>query len=222
MKIRYFITALLAAVSLGACDEHEEMVDLTLKVGNVYRMDGSIVPAEHHRQQMQSAPQPIGVVVAVGGQDDGFSALVVGLHDLEGEYCFSAKTAETDAGRDIKAFDGKENTTTLLTEYQEDKALDPMGAIAAATYSAGGITGWHLPSVGEMMAIVKNRSTIRATLNMLGADDFCDEWYQTSTVDGSSDETAVMYNYCVIMPEGRVWGENKTKPHRVRPFMILR
>lgn len=213
---------LLAALFMVACDEHEEVVDLTLKVGNVYRMDGSIVPAQHHKQQLDEAPQPVGVMVAVGGEEDDYSALIMGLYDLEGEYWFSAKTAETDVSRDLEAFDGKENTTMLLSEYQDDEELDPMGAIMAATYAAGGITGWHLPSVGEMAAVVRNRSIVRNTLNMLGADDFQNEWYLTSTVDGSSSETAIMYNYCVIMPEGRVWSENKTKPHRVRPFMILR
>lgn len=222
MKIMHYIMALLAALAMVACDEHEELVDLTLKVGNVYRVDGTIVPPAHHRQQLDQAPQAVGVVVAVGTADDNYSALVMGLYDLEDSYWFAAKESETDASTDLEAFNGKENTTMLLSEYKEDESLDPMGAIMAATYNAGGITGWHLPSVGEIRAVVQNRSTVLGTINMLGADDFRDEWYLTSTVDGSSSETAVMYNYCILMPEGRVASELKTQSHRVRPFMILR
>ena len=222
MKIRHFILSLLAASVLAACDKHEEVVDLTLRVGNVYRMDGTIVPPEHHKRQQQEAPQAVGVIVAVGQDGDNYSALVMGLHDLDGKYWYSGKSAETGAGTDLDAFNGKENTTTLLTEYTEDADLDPMAAIMAATYTAGGITGWHLPSVGEMKAVVSNRLTIRGTLHSLGYDEFRDEWYQTSSVDGTSDETAVLYNYCIIMPEGRVVSELKTQEHRVRPFLILR
>lgn len=214
--------ALLAAVVMVACDEHEEVVDLTLKVGNVYRADGTIVPPAHHRQQLDQAPQAVGVVVAVGTEDDSYSALIMGLYDLEDLYWFSAKEAETEAGTDLEAFNGKENTSMLLSEYKEDNSLDPMGAIMAATYNAGGITGWHLPSIGEMKAVVKNRSTVLGTVSMLGADDFKDEWYLTSSVDGASSETIIMYNYCILMPEGRVASELKTESHRVRPFLILR
>lgn len=222
MKIKRLLMMLMAVVTLAGCDEHEAVVDLSLKVGNVYRMDGSIVPPLHHKKQLNEAPQAVGVVVAVGGPEDNYSALIMGLEDLDDKYWYSAKSAETSASSDLYAFNGKENTTKLLTEYTEDAELDPLGAVMAATYTAGGITGWHLPSVGEMKAVVKNRLVIRETLHGLGADEFRDEWYLSSTVDGSSDETAVMYNYCIIMPEGRVVSELKTLPHRVRPFMIIR
>ena len=222
MKIRHYIMALLAICTMVACDEHEEVVDLTLKVGNVYRVDGSIVPPKHHRQQLDNAPQAVGVVVAVGGEEDNYSALVMALHDLDDKYYFTAKSTETSAGTDLEAFNGKENTTTLISEYKEDEELDPLGAIMCAIYSAGNITGWHLPSIGEMKAVVKNRLPIRDALHTIGAEEFKDEWYLSSTVDGSSDETAIMYNYCIIMPEGRVVSELKTQVHKVRPFMIIR
>ena len=85
-----------------------------------------------------------------------------------------------------------------------------------------GALSWHLPSVGEMQAVITDRYTIRESISIVGGDDFSNEWYLTSTVDGSSNETAEMYNYCVIMPEGRVVSELKTMTHKVRPFLIIR
>ena len=66
---------------MAACEEHQEVVDLTLRVGNVYRTDGTIVPAQHHKAQGDDAPMAVGVLVAVGGQDDNYSALVMALED---------------------------------------------------------------------------------------------------------------------------------------------
>lgn len=222
MKAIHFLTIVLAAILMAACDEHQEVVDLTLRVGNVYRTDGTIVPPQHHKAQGDEAPMAVGVLVAVGGQDDNYSALVMALEDLDDTYWFSGKSSETDVMTDLESFNGRENTSTLLFEYSEDKELDPMGAVMAGAYNAGGITGWHLPSVGELMAVVKHRNTVAGSLKMLGAQDFSNEWYLTSTADGNSEETKFMYCYCVIMPEGRVVGELKTEKHKVRPFMIIR
>ena len=214
--------ALMAGMMLAACDAHEEVVDYTLKIGNVFRMDGSIVPPEYHLSEEGQTAEAIGIVVAIGGEEDNYSALVMALNDLKGEYWYTAKTAETGVSTDVEAFNGKENTSTLLIEYSEDKELDPMGAIMASTYNAGNITGWHLPSVAEMKSVVKNRLLITRIVKALGGDDFGNSWYLTSTADGSSDETTIMYNWCIIMPEGRVVKAEKTESHKVRPFMIIR
>lgn len=225
MKKLIYILSLFTAALMAACEKHVEPVDLTLKVGNVYRIDGTIVPVDYHRGQGTDAPQAVGIITAVGTPEDNYSALVMALRDLDGTYWFTAKKAETEVSSDIQAFNGKENTAMLLSEYAEDKELDPMGAVMASTYSVGGISGWHLPSVGEMRSVADNRFVIRRTLQLLGpdvADDFTGDWYLTSTVDGSSGETSELYNYCIIMPEGRFWSELKTHQHKVRPFLMLR
>ena len=221
-KFHLAIIMMIAACIMGACDEHQEVIDLTLKVGNVYRGDGTIVPVQYHMQQGEAAPIAIGVLVAVGEKDDNYAALIMALEDLEGRYWFTAKTADTKVNTDLVNFNGKENTTILLSEYAEDETLDPMGAIMAGAYRAGGVAGWHLPSVAEMMEAAKNRQKVEESLRMLNAKNFDNEWYLTSTADGTSDETALRYNYCVIMPEGRIVGELKTEKHNVRPFMIIK
>ena len=222
MKIRTMILSLLATLLMVGCDEHVDVVDLSLKVGNVYRVDGSIVPPSHHVGQRDEAPQAVGVVVAVGTTSDKYTALVMALEDLDESYWFSGITDDTDVSTDVKAFNGKENTAMLLSEYAKNKELDPTGAIMAGAYQAGGITGWHLPSVGEMLAAVNNRETVSNTLKMLHVTGFTGEWYLTTTADGTSSETKMLYNYCIIMPEGRVNSKLKTELHKVRPFMIIR
>ena len=74
----------------------------------------------------------------------------------------------------------------------------------------------------EMLAAVNNRETVSNTLKMLHVTGFTGEWYLTSTADGTSSETKMLYNYCIIMPEGRVNSKLKTELHKVRPFMIIR
>ena len=222
MRKLIYILSLCMAVLVCSCEEHIVPVDLTLRVGNIYRADGSIVPPAHHRVEGETAPEAVGVVVSVGEDGADYSALVMSLHDLPGSYWFAAETGKTDVSSDTKLFNGKENTATLLYEYADNDKLDPMGAIMAASYTAGNIAGWHLPSVGEMRSVIQGKYTIRESIRIVGGDDFCNEWYLTSTVDGSSDETAEMYNYCVIMPEGRVVSELKTQTHKVRPFLIIR
>lgn len=222
MRKLIYIWSLFMAVIMCSCEKHVIPVDLTLRVGNIYRADGSIVPPAHHRVEDETAPEAVGVVVSVGEDGDGYSALVMSLYDLQGSYCYAAETGETDASTDTELFNGKENTAILLSEYAENEKLDPRGAIMASAYYAGGVAGWHLPSVGEMQAVITDRYTIRESISIVGGDDFSNEWYLTSTVDGSSSETAEMYNYCVIMPEGRVVSELKTMTHKVRPFLIIR
>lgn len=220
-KIVYFLT-LLIAVGLYSCDDHIELVDLSLKIGNIYRMDGTIVPVDYHLTQGEEAPEAIGVVTGIGAKEDSFSALVVALVDLPGNYYFSNDTIETNASSDLEAFNGKENTAALLAEYAENENLDPMGAVMATAYSAGGVAGWHLPSVAEMYSVVKNRGIVIDAIKKVGGEDFKDEWYLTSTVDGTSDKTSLFYNYCIIMPEGRRISDFRNSSHKVRPFFVLK
>lgn len=214
------MTALMMSVT-SCLDEHIEPVDLTLKVGNVYCHNGSVYPVNHCTQQTDL--QPVGVVVAVGGENDSWQALVMGLHDI-GKACYLDDTASEIKGisTDTDAFDGKQNTSALIQAMADDKSVRPEAALMVAAYTEGGTSGWHLPSVAELRMAAVNRWAIHNAINAVGGEPFSDDWYQTSTTDGSSSETEMLYNYCVILPEGRVVSENKTVEHRVRPFLILR
>lgn len=223
-------------VMLCACDKHEEVVDRSLRIGNVYCADGSVISPDDYNTLLQNGdvqPVALGVIVAVGIDEDNYSALIMSKEDLSGTYAFlNTYSEEGNNSTSLTTFDGKENTSMLLNAYNESTEEDdngnvsygivPDAAIAATCYTAGYIAGWHLPSVGELKAAINNINKISASLAIIGGDIFENDWYQTSTVDGSSSESSMMYNYNVIMPEGRIVSTLKTEAHKVRPFLILR
>lgn len=221
-KIGFIILTVFMCITTIGCEEHLEPVDLSLKIGNIYRTDGTIVPIDYHLAQGKDSPEAVGVVCAVGEKKDNYNALVVALNDLGNEYYFANDTVATKASSDLELFNGKENTAALLAEYGENENLSPMGAVMATAYTAGNIAGWHLPSVAELYSIVKNKGIIISSIKQVGGEDFEDEWYLTSTVDGTSDNTSLFYNYCIIMPEGRRVSDFRTSSHKVRPFLIIR
>lgn len=216
MKNLIYTILLTLVAGLTACDEHEVPVDWSDKDGNIYCTDGSIIPLQ---ELESSAKTPAGVVVKVGAETDGFQAIVIALQDV-GYHAFADTLYNiSNVTTDISAFDGKSNTAALLVEYVEEPKLCPSAAIKASSYNASGITGWHLPSVAELKAA--NNAVVQAALRQVG-EPFDTDWYVTSTVDGTSSETAVNYNYCVSMTEGRVVSSIKTESHKVRPFLMVK
>lgn len=211
-KLLFF--AVLAA--LASCDEHVIPVDWSDREGNIYCTDGSIVP---YSTLDDSGKVPAGVVVKVGSETDGFQALVIALEDI-GQYAYADSLYNiANVTTDITSFDGKHNTATLLVEGVKEAAFNPQAAMAAAGYSASGITGWHLPSVAELKAA--NKAGVQNILKQLG-EPFRQDWYISSTVDGTGVGTAINYNYCVSMTEGRVVSSFKTEAHVVRPFLLIK
>ena len=216
--MKKFIYTILLALAAGftACDEHEVPVDWSDKDGNIYCTDGSIVPLA---QLASSSKTPAGVVVKVGNDTDDFQASVIALHDV-GSYAYADTLYNiSNVATDTEAFNGKSNTAALLVEYTSEPRLNPSAAIMASSFNASGITGWHLPSVAELKAA--NNAVVQSALQQVGKP-FDNDWYITSTVDGTSGLTAVNYNYCVSMTEGRVVSSIKTEGHRVRPFLLVK
>lgn len=211
--------AAVLAVLPSCLDEHVPVVDLSLRVGNIYCADGQIVPVDHF---LTTDLMPVGVVVAVGGADDTYRALVMGLEDL-GETHFLNTLEEDVSGvsSDLTLFNGKENTAALVFAVTENEELNPGGALLATSYIAGGISAWYLPSVAEFRAVTAGWTAVAGTLSALGAEPLGTR-YQTSTVDGTSDDSSMLYNYCIELPKGNVTSTLKTEPHAVRPFLLLR
>lgn len=220
---RKFLSAVIGAAALAvlpSClDEHVPVVDLSLRVGNVYCADGQIVPVDHF---LTTDLTPVGVVVAVGAPEDSYRALVMGLEDL-GDTHFLNTIQEEVSGvsADLTLFNGKENTAALLYAVTENEELNPGGALLAASYIAGGMSAWYLPSVAEFRSVAASWSAVSSTLAAIGAEPLGTR-YQTSTVDGTSDDSAMLYNYCIELPKGNVTSTLKTEPHTVRPFLLLR
>ena len=222
MKMKKIILAAfaLAATTLGSClDEHIDPMDLSLKVGNVYCENGSIYPYDYI--VMQDSPAA-GVVTAVGTKDDAFRALVVALEDA-GSESFLNKAEDNLQGvsTDLTTFDGKENTAGLLYAVMKDSTLVSGSAILCSTYMAGGAATWHLPSVAEFRTVAQNYATVAQTLDKVKGQPLGD-CYQTSTADGTSNNSARLYNFLIELPKGNASSVMRTESHPVRPFLILK
>lgn len=219
MNIKGFIYSILLIMGslMASCDKHEDLIDYTLKVGNIYCMDGTIVPPGEFPDM---GKQAVGVVVRVGEKEEDYQAIVVGLRDIGmAAYADTLYTIRS-VSSDITLFNGKHNTAALMNEYTGEERLNPGAAIKCTNYTCGNISGWHLPSVAEVKAA--GNGTVRRSIEIAGGATFKEDWYMTSTIDGSSEETTVNYNFCINMAEGRVVSSYKTEAHLVRPFLVIR
>ena len=52
----------------------------------------------------------------------------------------------------------------------------------SSSYSAGGITGWHLPTKDELLAVYSNKSAVSSGLTAAGGSQFTSNWYWSSSV----------------------------------------
>ena len=219
MNIKGFIYSILLFMGgiMASCDKHEDLTDYTLKVGIIYCMDGTIVPPGEFPGM---GKQAVGVVVRVGEKEEDSQAIVVGLRDIGmAAYADTLYTIRS-VSSDITLYNGKHNTAALMNEYTEEERLNPGAAIKCANYTCGDINGWHLPSVAEVKAA--GNGAVRRSIDIAGGAAFKEDWYMTSTIDGSSEETTVNYNFCINMAEGRVVSSYKTEAHLVRPFLVIR
>lgn len=219
-RIFFYIAACITATCfMSSCDEHIKVIDRTLKVGNIYCTDGTTVPPEDYPEYGCRA---VGVVVAVAGPEEDWHSLVMALEDLPEEAVYTDTLMNvSNVSSSLTELDGKQNTSALLVEGEKEPRLNPQAALNAAAYAEWGITGWHLPSVAEMGMAARNRAAVNRALDVAGGQRFDNQWYHTSTADGSSSQTAVNYNYCVIMPEGNAVSSIKTSYHKVRPFLMV-
>lgn len=222
-KIHIIAFLLMLAASFTAClDEHQEPVDLSLKVGNIYCVDGNIYPVDYFATMGKS---PAGIVTAVGGPNDNYRALVMGLEDAGQAYYVNTVLEDiSDVSSDVTLFDGKENTAALLMAALNSDStcvIIPAGALLCSTYNANGVGAWHLPSVAEFRTVASAYTVISASLKAVGAAPL-DVRYQTSTIDGTSSNAQQLYNYTIELPKGNIASSIKTESHLVRPFMILR
>lgn len=215
------IVTIFAGLNTSCVDDHVEPVDMTLKVGNVYCANSAIIPVDYYLQGYNS--QAVGVVAAVGTEEDNFRALIMSLEDLGRARFLNDVNIEVDnIYTDAEEYNGKESTSALVYAASQNDKIYPDAALLCSGYMAGSITGWHLPAIAEWKRTVVNKETISRTLALLEVQGFRDDWYQTSTADGASDETILMYNYVITLPEGRVTSSIMTEEHYVRPFLTLK
>ena len=212
---RPFHSAVMLAVAvsslwgLSSCEEHTDIYDRSIKVGSVLLSDNTVItPSGYDRKEHLA----VGIVFYVNRD----TALVVGLKEL-GSWQFSDSLGTvTSVVNDAYSKCGMENTAAIMASDIHSPAVE-----AVRRYTSP-VSGWALPSAGELRALSENLPTVTASMKMVRGDAFSTSQYVSSSQDGSSSESEQMYYLSVSLNNGYVTSTVKTTPGMVRPVLRLR
>ena len=211
--MKRFLFSVMTAVCLltvVSCEEHTDIYDNRVSVGNILLSDNTLISPHGYDKDCHMA---VGVVFYTNRD----TALVVGLREL-GEYQYSDSLGTiSSVTNDDYSKCGVENTAAIMAA--EDMYCP---AVEAVMQYSSPVSGWALPSAGELRALSKNLYVVRHAMEVVGGDDFSDGQYLSSSQDGSSSESEQMYYYSVSLRNGFVTSTVKTTPNRVRPVLRLR
>ena len=204
----------LLSLLISSCSEHTEPLDYSsLKVGNILLADARVIPLNTYSKSTEKA---IGVIFAV--QND--TAYVASLKELgDFSYCDSVGNVANVDGT-IKKMAGLSNTAALM-DYSLTNNIKVPAATAAVNFSDE-LTGWYLPSCGELKKLSDNLNLVKNVMNAIGGDRLSDEQYVSSSQDGTSTANESLYCYSVCLKTGYVTSTLKSEKHRVRPVIIIR
>lgn len=222
MKITKIISSvmisLMFATGLTSCDEHIEVEDTSLKVGQILCTDGSIVALE---QIEPLRKQPIAVVFYVNHGDDNTipsgTGLAAYLWDVKEQAFSDSIGVSQGTSTSFTACDGNSNTYAL---YNNKNANSPMAQTVFDLWHNG--RSCYVPSVGEMRLMFYNRGVINKYSQILGgtalSDKDTESFYWTSTeVAGQAPAKAWVYS----LTAGTIQEAPKTQSYKIRPIVTL-
>ena len=203
------MSVLCSLVCLSSCEEHTDIYDRSIKVGSVLLSDNTVItPGGYDSKEHQA----VGIVFYVNRD----TALVVGLKEL-GNFPFSDSLGTvTSVVNDAYSKCGMENTAAIMASDIHSPAVE-----AVRRYTSP-VSGWALPSAGELRALSENLPTVTASMKMVRGEAFSTSQYVSSSQDGSSSESEQMYYLSVSLNNGYVTSTVKTTPGMVRPVLRLR
>ena len=111
---------------------------------------------------------------------------------------------------------GTENTAAIVASGINSPAVE-----SVLRYPSP-LSGWVLPSAGELRALSANRCAVETAMRIIEGDAFSNSQYVSSSQDGSSSESEQMYYLSVSLANGFVTSTVKTSPGAVRPIMRIR
>ena len=209
--------AMIALLAVG-CTKHTIVADRTLKVGNIYCSDGSVVdPQTYIQEGLDNAAGIIFWVNDTLNTED--KAFVVSLSNARQDIWCDSLTA-TGVSTSIEAFDGAANTA-MLQSFEIKTGAEAPAMKIAVKYNEG-IVNWHLPSVRELMEIYNNSAIIGKALQACNGEDFDKVWYWSSTEDNSGGQNKHFYAYIVSLKEGRIQSSYKLEQYHVRPVKAIK
>jgi hypothetical protein len=205
---------------LASCQEHEELIDISLKIGNLYCSDGSVINPRSYRESGKTA---VAVIFWVN-KNSGLAtdkAFAVSLENLPAVAWAELLENINDVSTDVEALNGASNTASIITWGSEEGVSTPAGS-GAYNYAKQGVSGWFLPSMAEAMQIYMNKDAIYDAFKYCDGKEFSNIWYWTSTQDGTGPDTPILNALSVSLTEGRGTGSNKMNIFAVRPIIGIK
>ena len=203
-----FCLAFLTTYLLSSCADHNDMFDSGIRVGNILLADNTMVSPDGYDAEHMTA---VGVVFYAKGD----TAIAVAPDEL-GDYCFADTIGSVNgASHDSYSIDGQTSTAALVV------ATTNTPAAKACVEYASPLSGWYLPSAGELRALAANLGTVSRSMQVIGGTPFDDVQYLSSSEDNSSSSNAVLNCYCVSLLRGYAVAVPKTEQHRVRPTILI-
>ena len=203
-----FCLAFIITYLLSACADHDDMFDSGIKVGNILLSDNTLINPGNYEPDKMNA---VGVVFYAKGD----TAIAVAPKEV-GDWCFS-ESFESISGtsNDVYSINGLTSTAAMMVADIDTPAAD-----ACVSYMSP-LSGWYLPSAGELKALASNLAVVSASMKIIGGDDFSDVQYISSSEDNSSSNNAEIYCYCVSLLKGYAVSVPKNEAHRVRPVILI-
>lgn len=110
---------------------------------------------------------------------------------------------------------GLENTAAILKSERKSPAVNVIMAYSSS------VTGWALPSIGELKMLSANLEAMRNSMQTIKGDTFSSSPYLSSTSDGSSSQTEELYAKCITLQSGYISSILKTDVAQIRPVLRI-
>lgn len=198
----------LMTIAIMGCADHDDMFDSGIRVGNIVLADNTMVTPESYNANTMT---PVGVVFYASND----SAWVIAPVEL-GDYAFSnSDVAITGVSTDTYSLDGLTSTAAMAVSQNE------MPAAKACLDYKSALSGWFLPSAGELRMLAHNLDKVKLSMEIIGGQRFDDIQYMSSSQDNSSSSNNEIFCYCVSLLRGYAVSVPKNEAHRVRPAMLI-
>ena len=196
-------------VAVVSCEEHTDIYDDRVSVGNILLSDNTLISPYGYDSICHQA---VGVVFYTNRD----TALVVGLREL-GEYQYTDSLGTVaSVTNDAYSKCGTENTAAILSSAFHSPAVEAVKAFHSP------VSGWVLPSAGELKALSRNLAIVSVSMKAIGGDAFTTRQYLSSSQDGSSTDSERMYYYSISLGNGFITSVLKTTEGCVRPVLRIR
>ena len=206
----WLVVVMLLTFQLSSCSEHiDDEWHGNITPGCILLSNNQIISEKFFDTTKMNA---VGVVI--GTRQD--TVWVVNTKELGRFSYLDTLSTVSDVSSNETLLCGLENTAAILKSGRKSPAVN-----VVMSYSST-ITGWSLPSIGELKMLSANLETIRKSMQTIKGDVFSTSPYLSSTPDGSSSQTEELYAKCITLQSGYVSSILKTDAAQIRPVLRIK